>query len=138
MYLDLLRFFIIRNFSTFFTSFKFSESLFNLGILILLTFIQTDLFLYLFQIFVVMILENVGDVMICWVFQIGACKGGLYELNQTHNRKRTRHLFLKMFLVHFPRLPVDRRVKDLCLKLYFRLSERRTIKFEVNFDLCTL
>ena len=129
VYLDLLRFFIIRNFSTFFTSFKFSESFFNLGILILLTFIQTDLFLCIFQIFVVMILENVGDVMICWVFKIGACKGGLYELNQTHNRKRFRHLLLKMFLVHFPRFPVDRRMKNLSLKLYLRLIERRTTKF---------
>jgi hypothetical protein len=43
-----------------------------------------------------------------------------------------------MFLVHFPCFLVDRRVNDFSLKLYLRPIERRSTKFEVNVDLCSL
>ena len=138
VYLVLLRFVIIRNFLTFLTTFNFSVFLLNLEILIFVPCTQTGPFLCLVLIFFVMIFEHVGDVLICWVLQIGEFNGNLYELYQTSNPKRTIHPLFKMFLVDLPSFPVDRREKDLCLKLYFRLLERRTIKFEVNFDLCSL
>lgn len=135
----LLRFFLIWNFSTFFIAFNFiSVFLFNLRILVFLPFIQTGPLLCQVPIVSATIFYHVGDLLICWLIQIGECKGGFYEINQTDNPKRTKSLFIKMFLVNFSSFPVDRRVKDLWHKSYLRTLERRTVKYELNFDLWSL
>lgn len=136
MSLVLLCFFNIRNFVTFLTAFNFRSFLLNLGILILYT--QTGPFVCLLQIVFVSIFKHLGNLLICWVIRIGECKDFFYEQNQTSNLKIFVHPYLKMFLVDFSSFPVDRRVKDLSLKLYLRLIERRTTKFQVKFDLCSL
>lgn len=137
VYLVFLSFFIIRNFSTFFIPFNFSVFLLYLGILILLSCIQTNPFLCLLHIFFAIKFVHLGGLLVCWVLRIGECKSNLYELNQTANLKRSVQPSLKMFLVEFSSF-TDRRVKDRSHNCYFRTFESRDIKLEINFDLLSL